>query len=114
MSAWRCGHCVCMCVYIQLMGQTDRSVERVHSTLGLDTTHTHNPHTQYHSSTPLLLAACSNHTAATDLLLQQPRVRTRAHLNRLRRNGSTLLWCVRDLRGCVRLVFWLWLLGMGR
>lgn len=63
----------------------------------------HNPasiHTQpprpLHRSTPLLLAAMGGHTEAVELLLRSPGVCTRKHLNRLRRNQTSLLWSVRQ------------------
>lgn len=45
-------------------------------------------------STPLLLAAHAGHMEAVELLLRSPGVCTRRHLNYLRRNGTSLLWCV--------------------
>lgn len=39
-----------------------------------------------------MLAAFAGHTEAVELLLRSPGVCTREHLNRLRRNGTSLLW----------------------
>jgi hypothetical protein len=67
-------------------GGTLRSPSRPPSTFAPETT------TQPHSSTPLLLAAHAGHMEAVELLLQSPGVCTRGHLNRLRRNGTSMLW----------------------
>lgn len=47
----------------------------------------------------MLLAAFAGHAEAVELLLRTPGVCTRRHLNYLRRNGTSMLWCARRIDG---------------